>query len=56
MKREPGIDLIRLTGLFFVVGVHFFLYNGFYYAPRRAGPSGWQTAYGGCFSPATASS
>ena len=37
MKREPGIDLIRLTGLFFVVGVHFFLYNGFYYAPQK----GW---------------
>ena len=31
MKRQSGIDLIRITGLFFVVGVHQFLYNRFYY-------------------------
>lgn len=33
--REPGIDLVRITGLFFVVGVHFFLYNGFYYENQQ---------------------
>ena len=33
-KREPGIDLIRCTGLLFVVGVHSFLKNGFYYEPQ----------------------
>ena len=35
MKRQSGIDLIRITGLFFVVGVHQFLYNRFYYEPQR---------------------
>lgn len=30
MKREPGIDLIRIVGMLFVVSVHHFLYNGFY--------------------------
>ncbi len=34
MKRESGIDLVRITGLLFVVGVHEFLYNGFYYEPQ----------------------
>lgn len=34
MKRESGIDLVRVTGLLFVVGVHQFLYNGFYYEPQ----------------------
>lgn len=34
MKRQSGIDLIRITGLFFVVGVHQFLYNRFYYEPQ----------------------
>lgn len=29
--RQPGIDLVRVTGLLFVVGIHHFLYNGFYY-------------------------
>lgn len=33
-EREPGIDLLRCVGLLFVVGVHFFLYNGFYYEPQ----------------------
>ena len=33
-NREPGIDLIRCVGLFFVVGVHSFLKNGFYYEPQ----------------------
>lgn len=33
-KREPGIDLIRCVGLFFVVGVHSFLKNGFYSEPQ----------------------
>ncbi len=31
MKREPGLDLIRVVGVLFVVSVHQFLYNGFYY-------------------------
>lgn len=34
MKRKPGIDIVRITGLFFVVGVHQFLYNRFYYEPQ----------------------
>jgi surface polysaccharide O-acyltransferase-like enzyme len=34
VKRQSGIDLIRITGLFFVVGVHQFLYNRFYYEPQ----------------------
>lgn len=33
-ERESGIDLLRCTGLLFVVSVHFFLYNGFYYEPQ----------------------
>lgn len=32
--REPGIDLLRCVALLFVVGVHSFLYNGFYSAPQ----------------------
>ena len=34
MKRQSGIDLVRITALFFVVGVHQFLYNRFYYEPQ----------------------
>lgn len=34
MKREPGIDLIRCLGLFFVNGIHFFLKNGYYSEPQ----------------------
>ena len=34
VKREPGIDLLRCTGLLFVVCLHCFLYNGFYYEPQ----------------------
>lgn len=33
-ERESGIDLLRCVGLLFVVGFHFFLYNGFYYEPQ----------------------
>lgn len=33
-ERESGIDLLRCTGLLFVVSVHFFLYNGFYFEPQ----------------------
>lgn len=33
--RLPGIDLIRCMGLFFVTGIHFFLYNGFYFEPQK---------------------
>ena len=32
--RESGIDLIRCLGLLFVVGVHSFLKNGYYYVPQ----------------------
>lgn len=34
MKRQPGLDLVRCVGLLFVVSVHQFLYNGFYYQPQ----------------------
>lgn len=34
MKRQPGLDLVRCVGLFFVVGLHQFLYNGFYSQPQ----------------------
>lgn len=34
MKREPGIDLVRVMGLFFVNGIHFFLKNGYYGEPQ----------------------
>lgn len=37
MKREPGIDLIRCLGLFFVNGIHFFLKNGYYGEPQIGG-------------------
>ncbi len=30
MKREPGLDLVRVVGVLFVVSLHQFLYNGFY--------------------------
>lgn len=30
-KRESGPDLIRCVALLFVTGIHFYLYNGFYY-------------------------
>ena len=33
-KRLPGLDLLRCLGLLFVVSIHFFLYNGFYYEPQ----------------------
>lgn len=36
-NRESGIDLIRCMGLLFVVGVHSFLKNGFYYEPQTGG-------------------
>ena len=36
-EREPGIDLLRCVGLFFVVSFHFFLYSGFYYEPQIGG-------------------
>ena len=40
MKREPGIDLVRVMGLFFVNGVHFFLKNGFY-SEAQVGAAIW---------------
>ena len=35
-QRQSGIDLIRCLGLLFVVSVHYFLYNGFYYEPQTS--------------------
>lgn len=35
MKREPGLDLIRVVGVLFVVSLHQFLYNGFYSQPQN---------------------
>ena len=37
-ERKPGLDIIRILGLLFVNGIHFFLYNGFYSA-RQEGAS-----------------
>ncbi|MBQ6835635.1 MAG: hypothetical protein IJO47_01125, partial [Clostridia bacterium] len=31
MKRDSNIDLIRITGFFFVVYVHAYLYNGWFF-------------------------
>ena len=36
-KRESGLDILRLMALFFVNGVHSFLYNGFYNQPQVGG-------------------
>lgn len=36
-KRESGLDILRLMALFFVNGVHSFLYNGFYSQPQTGG-------------------
>ncbi len=33
-QRESGLDVLRLMALFFVNGVHSFLYNGFYSYPQ----------------------
>lgn len=35
-QRQPGIDLLRCIGLLFVVGVHSFLKNGYYYEPQTS--------------------
>lgn len=32
-KRNSGLDIVRSVAVFFVVSVHFFLYNGFYKQP-----------------------
>ncbi len=39
-KRESGIDLLRCVALLFVVGVHGFLYNGFY-SEKQVGVLMW---------------
>lgn len=39
-RREPGIDLLRCLGLFCVVNVHAFLYNGFY-SELQDSPAVW---------------
>lgn len=36
-KRETGLDILRCMALFFVNGVHCFLYNGFYSQPQVGG-------------------
>lgn len=36
-QRESGPDILRLMALFFVNGVHSFLYNGFYSQPQVGG-------------------
>lgn len=35
-KKEPGIDLIRCIGLLFVVSIHFFYNNNFYFQPQNS--------------------
>ncbi len=34
-KRSSGLDIVRTVAAFFVVSVHFFLYNGFYSQPLK---------------------
>lgn len=34
-KRYPGVDLIRILAFFFLISVHFFLNNDYYYVPVR---------------------
>lgn len=36
-QRESGLDVLRCMALFFVNGVHSFLYNGFYSQPQVGG-------------------
>ncbi len=43
-NRESGLDILRCMALFFVNGVHSFLYNGFYYEPQ-VGAAMW---FGNC--------
>lgn len=51
-QRKPGIDLIRCMGLLFVVGVHSFLKNGFYYEPQTTAamwaPNTFRWLFYGC--------
>lgn len=39
-KREFGADLLRIAATFFIIGVHFYLHNGFYSEPQ-AGAAMW---------------
>lgn len=34
-RREFGADLLRVTATFFIIGVHFYLHNGFYSEPQE---------------------
>ncbi len=43
-NRESGLDILRCMALFFVNGVHSFLYNGFYYEPQQ----GFAMWFGNC--------
>lgn len=36
-NRESGLDILRLLAMFFVNGIHSFLYNGFYSQPQVGG-------------------
>ena len=45
MRREPGLDVLRVLAVFFVVSVHFFLNNGFY-SQKMEGTGMWAAA---CF-------
>lgn len=51
-QRKSGIDLIRCLGLLFVVGVHSFLKNGFYYEPQTTAamllPNTFRWLFYGC--------
>jgi len=33
-QRQPGLDIIRVLALLFVISFHSFLYNGYYYTPQ----------------------
>ncbi len=34
-NRVIGLDVVRCVALFFIIGVHFFYNNGFYYEPQK---------------------
>lgn len=51
-KREAGPDIVRCVALLFVTGIHFFLYNGFYYE-KQVGltmllPNAWRWLFFSC--------
>lgn len=44
-KRSAGLDVIRTVAVFFVVSVHFFLYNGYYKTPVNSAQMFFATAF-----------